>query len=93
MSQKFNFYIINFLLAKTKNIQAAISSAASKLAKLNFPMLMAMVFSMALVKSLKSSMLSFNTKKKKAENPKKTIENSTTKVANPAKQSRMVAAI
>jgi len=38
-------------------------------------------------------MLSFSTKKKKAEKPKKTIENSTTNVASPEKQSLIVAAI
>ena len=81
------------LLANTKKIQAAISSAFLRLSKLNFPMLMAMVFSTARMKSRKSSMLSFKTKKKKAEKPKKTMENSTTKVARPEKQSLMVAAI
>jgi len=45
------------------------------------------------MRSLKSSMLSFKTKKKNAEKPKKTIENSTTNVASPEKQSLIVAAI
>ena len=81
------------LLEKAKKIQAAISSAALKAPKLNFPILIAIVFSKVRGKSRKFSKSFFRAKKKKAENPQNTMENSTKKVDNPAKHNRIVAEI
>ena len=50
------------LLENTKNIQAAIGDAAFNAAKLNFPMLIANVFSTVRIKSRKFSKSFFNTK-------------------------------
>ena len=81
------------LLENTKKIQAAKVSASLKAEKLNFPMLIARVFSKVRRKSLKFSKSFFNTKKKNEQNAQNTIKNSTTKVESPEKQSLIVAEI
>ena len=85
--------LFSYLLENTKKIQAAISSAARKAPKLNFPILIAMVFIKVRVKSRKFSKSFLSTKKKNPEKAQKTIANSTTKVESPMKQRRMVAEI
>ena len=81
------------LLENTKKIQAANVSASLKAEKLNFPMLIARVFSKVRRKSRKFSKSFFNTKKKNEQNAQNTIRNSTTKVESPEKQSLIVAEI
>ena len=81
------------LLENTKKIQAAKVSASLKAEKLNFPMLIARVFSKVRRKSRKFSKSFFNTKKKNEQNAQNTIRNSTTKVESPEKQSLIVAEI
>ena len=81
------------LLENTKNIQAANPSASLSAEKLNFPILIAIVFSNVRGKSRKFSNSFFRTKKKKEQNAQNTIKNSTTNVARPARQSLIVAEI
>ena len=82
-----------YLLENTKKIHAAKVSASLKAEKLNFPILIARVFSNVRRKSLKFSKSFFNTKKKNEQNAQNTIKNSTTKVESPEKQSLIVAEI
>ena len=82
-----------YLLENAKKIQAAIVSAALNAAKLNFPMLIAIVFSKVRKKSRKFSKSFFRTKKKKEQKDMNTIKNSTTNVERPEKQSLIVAEI
>ena len=81
------------LLENTKKIQAANVSAALNAPKLNFPILIASVFSNVLIKSRKFSKSFFRTKKKNEQKAQKTIKNSTTNVESPEKQSLIVAEI
>ena len=82
-----------YLLENTKNIHAAIVSASLNAEKLNFPILMASVFSKVRKKSRKFSRSFFKAKKKNEQNAQNTIKNSTTNVESPVKQSLIVADI
>ena len=96
MNKHFSLEVLSshmYLLENTKKIQAANVSASRNAEKLNFPMLIARVFSNVRRKSRKFSKSFFNTKKKNEQNAQNTIKNSTTKVESPEKQSLMVAEI
>ena len=81
------------LLEKAKNIQAASVFASFNAAKLNFPIAIVRVFSNVCTMSMKFLRSALRMKKKKQQKEPKVMQNSTTNVERPMKQSLMVAAI